>query len=276
MTGNLAEIKSRQNLRLELKHLSAAVVFAIVLSSACLAQQPSRPASPPRPTPSTQPSEEAKLIDGLLDLLNEPAPELPTAGDKSDATGQPAQIDIQPADVGLDGEDLGEEQGNPLKAIRQSMFIAAGYLERGVTSMDTQTIQQDIVQRLDELIAEVEKPDPEDNQSQASQQKQSASQQQQQQSSASQPAAAAPPANSIEANEGGAGEMESSGPGNRGDSAQAMLELSDPVSLQQSLWGQLPQRVRKQMQSQMVERFLPSYRDQIEAYFQALLRQQED
>ena len=43
--------------------------------------------------------------------------------------------------------------------------------------------------------------------------------------------------------------------------------------LQQEGWGQLPERVRKQLQSRMVEEFLPSYRQQIEAYFQQLLRE---
>ena len=36
------------------------------------------------------------------------------------------------------------------------------------------------------------------------------------------------------------------------------VELADPKALQQDVWGQLPSRVRQQMQSRMVEQFLPA------------------
>jgi hypothetical protein len=51
--------------------------------------------------------------------------------------------------------------------------------------------------------------------------------------------------------------------------------MADPKRLQQDVWGQLPEQVRKQMQSRMVERFLPSYRPQIEAYFRALMQSKQ-
>ena len=50
------------------------------------------------------------------------------------------------------------------------------------------------------------------------------------------------------------------------------VDLNDPRALQRSAWGSLPDRMREQMQSRMVERFLPSYRDEIEAYYRALVK----
>ncbi|MCC6509783.1 MAG: hypothetical protein IT423_11785 [Pirellulaceae bacterium] len=53
---------------------------------------------------------------------------------------------------------------------------------------------------------------------------------------------------------------------------QIVVDLNDPAALQRSAWGSLPERVREQMQSRMVERFLPGYREEIEAYYRALAK----
>ena len=96
-----------------------------------------------------QESEPVKeLTKGLLDLLDAP--------DTGGTTDKPNSTELTPADVGLDGEDLGERSEDPLQAVRQSMLIAAGFLERGQTNDDTQQLQQDILTRLDEIIDELE------------------------------------------------------------------------------------------------------------------------
>lgn len=51
-----------------------------------------------------------------------------------------------------------------------------------------------------------------------------------------------------------------------------IVDLNDPRALQRSAWGNLPERTREQMQSRMVERFLPAYREEIEAYYRALVK----
>lgn len=65
-------------------------------------------------------------------------------------------------------------------------------------------------------------------------------------------------------------------PGQPGASAMGSrnvtVDLNDPRALQRSAWGNLPERTREQMQSRMVERFLPPYRDEIEAYYRALAK----
>lgn len=208
---------------------------------------------------SAQPS----LTDGLLDLLDEPQP----------GNDPPAKTPLlTPADVGLEGEDLSEQSDDPLLAVRQSMLIAAGFLERGQTNADTQDLQADIVQRLDELISQFEQPQqppqpspPEPSSAEQSQPTESSGNSTQQSTSTT------PSPTSTESPESqGDGKDR---PGQTATPANAVEQLKDPVALQRSIWGQLPEQVRQQMQSQMVEQFLPSYQVQIEAYFKALLEQ---
>lgn len=235
-------------------------------------------------------SPSSALTEGLLELLNEPTKTGETAGKGAESTtpagGDAFRPDLKPEDVGLGGVDTGEASNNPLEAVRQSMLIAAGYLERGVTNAQTQQLQQDIVQRLDELIEQAESSSNEEKQRQSS----SEDRPQEPQTQATPPQSLSTSAEQIHQEEGQAqaqmsGQEESLGdpgqnpnaqnqPGLRGQKKEAIVDLSDPRLLQQSVWGQLPERVRKQMQSRMVERFLPSYREQIEAYFQALLQSQ--
>lgn len=235
----------------------------IAIEARVIAQEP--------PSKPTAPSTSTELVEGLLDLLNEP--------DTKKTTDTSTRPPLAPADVGLEGEDLGEASGNPLLAVRQSMLIAAGYLRRDGASADTLKLQSDIVRRLDDLISEMEKSQSnEDNSKQESQQPasaQSQSQKQRTQQSSSQTMKSRPGDRKNSAS--GEDQTERQGepenpPTQRGNEGRTAVELSDPKSLQQDVWGHLPSRVRQQMQSRMVEQFLPAYKEQIEAYFQALLK----
>ena len=59
-------------------------------------------------------------------------------------------------------------------------------------------------------------------------------------------------------------------------SATVPGRLADPVALQRGLWGKLPEQSRRAMETQMVERFLPSHSKQIEAYYRILLQRYAD
>lgn len=223
--------------------------------------------------PSTPSSGQSELVEGLLDLLKEPASDTAPMPNNDRPLKNP---DLKPSDIGLDGEDLGEQSDDPLAAVRQSMMIAAAYLERGVTNQQTQALQNDIVLRLEELIQQLQSPDaqpPSDPQNKQEQQATSSQQQISDQQVTDQQSTAMQ-----NRSEPGAAEMPTgpsgSQPGQKGPQASAEVQLTDPRALQESVWGQLPEQVRKQMQSRMVERFLPSYRRQIEAYFQTLMKEQ--
>lgn len=233
-----------------------------------LSQEPSATTpSGPQPAP---PSTSSELVEGLLDLLNEPA-----ASKSADSVSKPPLL---PADVGLAGEDLGEASENPLLAVRQSMLIAAGYLRRDGAIAETMKLQADIVQRLDDLISEMERSRSSGDKSKSESEQQAARSKSQKEQppqtlSPATNARAGDQQDSKEEQERSQRQGEPENPRNqRGSKGEVTVELSDPKALQQNVWGQLPARVRQQMQSRMVEQFLPAYRDQIEAYFRALIK----
>ena len=215
---------------------------------------------------------QSELVEGLLDLLKEPATK-PTPASSNDPNLK--KPDLKPADIGLDGEDLGEQSGDPLAAVRQSMRIAAAYLERDITNQQTQNLQRDIALRLEELINQIQAPNvqPPSNPQEQQEQNQQPASGNQQQDAAEQQRTEMQSQNRSELKDT-SNVPGNSQPGQEGPQASTEVQLSDPRALQESVWGQLPEQVRKQMQSRMVERFLPSYRAQIEAYFQTLLKEQ--
>ena len=247
-----------------------ALVANIILAGCSLNVTAIAQEQPDQPPKSSTPATSNELVEGLLDLLNEP-----TAKKPADVPKQP----LTPADVGLEGEDLGEASENPLLAVRQSMLIAAGYLRRDGANADTMKLQSDIVRRLDDLISELEnaqgKEDKSKQESQQQSSEQSSAQKQREQQNRSQSVKSRP--GDRKNSETGEDRTDRQGepenpPTQRGNGGNATVELADAKSLQQDVWGQLPSRVRQQMQSRMVEQFLPAYKDQIEAYFQALLK----
>ncbi len=211
--------------------------------------------------------EQAALVEGLLDLLAEPSKQAP------DVSATP-----KPHERPSSGANVDEDRNNPLELVRQSMVLAAGLLEAGLVNSQTRQVQSSIVVSLDDLISELEQS----SKSQSSEKKQSQSQQQSQSDTDGNPTQQSTSSQVSEENSKQGQREQSNGhsaqdaPSQKGAAADAILELADPKSLQQNVWGQLPEQVRKQMQSRMVERFLPSYRAQIETYFQALLENSSD
>jgi hypothetical protein len=216
--------------------------------------------------------EQSALVDGLLDLLNEPAPSTKPPG--------PAVPQAEPKEKHSFGTDPTHSADNPLHVVRQSMLIAANHLSQGLVTQETQQLQGNIVTQLDELIQQMEQSQPSNPSSQPGQPRPAASSasqptptesQSSSSSTASSQSSAPDRSQSDSQRESGQTDQNPDGPAQKGRAATATVDLADPKVLQQNVWGQLPEQVRKQMQSRMVERFLPSYRQQIEAYFQALL-----
>lgn len=255
----------------------------LLLSGALAFSQPAaaQTQEPPSQKPPSQ--DQSALVDGLLDLLSEPPPVRTL-----ESQGQPMRSPVPGADNAgtTEADPLGPALDpslaeHPLTLVRKNMRAAATQLGKGVVGAETRQLQADILQRLDSLIQELQQADP----SQSAQ-----SQSQQQQSSASQTQSASG-AESSQTQSDESGALADSGPNaepqssgeqaaqdgtsQAGSAAATHVDLADPERLQQDVWGQLPEQVRKQMQSRMVERFLPSYRPQIEAYFRALLQSKQ-
>ncbi len=229
----------------------------------------------------TKSKEQAELVDGLLDLLKEPAPKTPSPSDSVPAA--------TPSDVGSDNKQQVVHAGNPLHGVRENMLIVAGHLSKGLVNQQTRQLQTGIVASLDELIDQLEQSNSSQQQAAQQQQQQQMQQQTQQQAQSEQRSSASSQTQSSDSQSSSAHETASDtekqpgqtqpspdSPAQKGRAARPKVELVDPKTLQQNVWGQLPEQVRKQMQSRMVEEFLPSYRQQIEAYFQSLLESQPE
>ncbi|MEM8735766.1 MAG: hypothetical protein AAGG44_16155, partial [Planctomycetota bacterium] len=210
--------------------LSSSIVFAV-------AQEESSQAKSNKVPKSSDASKETTLTEGLLDLLDSGSDDEPMESTEPTTTMQEG---LTPRDVGLDGEDLGEASSNPLRAVRQSMMIAAGYLERGVTDRSTQVLQGDIVQRLDELIEQIEtsnqnspKPSEQEKSQESAQDQSSKFERRQREVTASEQA---PDEEEVEQN------LQKGTPGQTGVGANVVEQMRDPQALQKAVWGQLPER----------------------------------
>jgi hypothetical protein len=234
-------------------------------------------------TGETQPP--GDLREGLLDLLKDP---------------KPPQENKTPERPKIDGEDVGQAPANPLAEVELGMNTLAGWLRNSSEPAKTKELQRDVVLRLDELIDQLEKRSqsgqkstsnssssttnstPASNQPQQSTQPMPSDTTRQQ--SANKPGETPKPEDkspSTTANDAGEPGQPGDGsgqptPGQPGlgpkGKANVTVDLNDPRALQRSAWGSLPERTREQMQSRMVERFLPGYRDEIEAYYRALVK----
>ncbi len=153
------------------------------------------------------------------------------------------------------GEDLGAApETQPLAAARARMRDAHARLMQGDTSPETQQLQQQAVADLSRLIAQRERQ----------------LQQSEQQTGATQEAPADP-------DETPPGEQagEQAGQGSGGESSEPPSDRTGDKDATgggalDRAWGHLPERVRQQLQSAAIERFLPKYEDLIEQFYQRL------
>lgn len=236
-----------------------------------LAQIPNNPAptvnpTEPRGSSEQQPqrSVQSELLEGLLDLSAQE--ELPVA-----------------------------EEVDPTFSIHRLMQSATDFLRLGKPVYETSVIQADIIHRLDELIDVLQQNQKSSTSStDSSLQTQTTesvqrSQSERPESSSTRENQTGPPVEnnaSVDSRtdqSSGTPSSESTdsqtappsnSPGQAGRGSSQSVRLNDPTELQQSVWGHLPERLRTQMQSRMVEQFLPSYRQQLEAYYRSLLIQE--
>lgn len=225
-------------------------------------QPPTNNSSPATPAP---PSTESQLVEGLLDLLEDEPPAPMT-------------------------------QQDPLVLVQQLMQQASNVLRSNHSVQQASRLQMQVVSQLDALIGQLQqsqsKPNSSRDQTNVNQQEdifvQEAMSQldkttefdrKRQNELNSQDSSGEPvnnsndndPTSPPEAPSDRAGEGASNNPGDAGRGALPPVQLNSPSDLQQSVWGHLPEQVRTQMQSRMVEEFLPSYRQQLEAYYRSLL-----
>lgn len=236
-----------------------------------------------------------------LTLTLEVASAQPPASSDDQLLTEELLKDIVPTDSSADqkqkdSRDSGQRSfgssDNPLEVIHMGMLTASKYLKEGETGKTTQEVQNNVLSRLDELIALSEKqsrkpraPKPQANDSRSEQQSSETEKQDRSQTRRNAPQ----PKSSSKRNEQQTGEQpkgdrqnpnqsesdsetspNNSGEDTRDGSLDSKVAPGDPRSLQQGVWGHLPEKIRQQMMSRMVERFLPEYEASIEEYFRKL------
>ena len=231
------------------------------------------------PQPPT--ADESQLVDGLLELLR--PPQLDSKPPDRAAAERPGDDAPYPPGESLsDGAASSSAQARLLSA-RQLMRLVSDQLRLGSSGTEVLQMQTRIIDQLDELIGALEGSAEEAPSPTAQLPSQSLVRKEQ---LAEQSSDLPPPGQSSESTEqqaDGGRESDASqtsaaaaSPGQRGQVAGSGPRLTDPIDLQQSVWGHLPNRLRSQMQSRMVEQFLPGYREQLEDYYRALLGQEND
>ncbi|MEX2309277.1 MAG: hypothetical protein WD738_16875 [Pirellulales bacterium] len=213
-------------------------------------------------TQSSEPSGIESLGRELLDDLT------------PDVLRQPETPPRNPASHSPHFDDLGEDIGQPsgplsLTRVRQSMQHAEALLAHQQSAGRTDTLQQaaatqqEVVDQLDKLIAELSK------QCQGGQCEPSDQPPKPNQRSQSKPGKSGSSA--------GRGQTAARDSTTRLDGASAdPVDKADINALVKDLWGHLPERSREQMLQSFSEEFLPQYELEIEQYYRRLSEEQDD
>jgi hypothetical protein len=244
-------------------HLIIAVLAVSVLSVAAIAQTRSS-ASPPA-------GGSESLGNQLLNDL------MPSARQKLQAAqadpNSDSKSEVKLRDAASRYDDLGEDIGRPsgplsLVRVRQGMQRAESLLgeqsaSRSAVPLDqAASVQKQVVDQLDQLIAELSKQCQGGN-CPPGDQPPSPGQQSQSQSTNS-PGAAA---------QGQTAARDSTDRLN--NAGGKSVDKADFEELAKQLWGHLPQRTREQMMQSFSEEFLPKYEREIEEYYRRLSEEQK-
>lgn len=228
------------------------------------------------------------------ELLNDLLP-----ADNSKSNNEPTTPSTTNPDLRSTSKTLAEAE-SPLDFIQLGMRAASTYLREGETGKTAQEVQSNVLLRLDELIQQSEQQSAKKKRKSSSRQQKRKSQSQSREQKSDQSESSSSnnqPSQNQQQNSSKSDEMKDEGgseqpgqeqgdpsqsdqqnpsdPGNlSGDNRDGMNENAakpaDPKSLQQGVWGHLPERIRQQMMSRMVEKFLPQYEASIEEYFRRL------
>ncbi|NUQ66700.1 MAG: hypothetical protein HUU18_00255 [Phycisphaerales bacterium] len=210
---------------------------------AALIQPASQPAPQPTPPPSTQPE---PTLDELLGIKK---PETPKPEGES------------PRDADLDRALSPGQVAAGFQAAVELMSEAALRLERKDAGIDTQRVQEDVLRKLDQLIADARRQQSKSKSSSSKQNQGQPDGQQQQQGAQSQQQQQA-------AQGEGSGENRGDGP------ARVDGTLKPALPGSSAAWGNLPAHVRDALMQGWSDRFSSVYRGMTEEYYKRLAEQQ--
>ncbi|MBX3423657.1 MAG: hypothetical protein KF752_19035 [Pirellulaceae bacterium] len=232
----------------------------LVLSIDCLAPQISsgQNHNPSVPARSLAQNDESRLVEGLLELSQPPQP-----------TAEPGLADGASPDA----------PGLAIMTIRRQLQALIGPMNRGPVGNEAVRIQTEIIDGLDQLIAALEGIQPNQSESTSKQHSSTIASTSSRRSSTDESARQNDPASPVD---GGPSPHAADRAANAAATGNRPIKADDGQNLiasqsqlQRGVWGHLPERVRSQLEARMVDQFLPSYRQQLEAYYRALLQPQE-
>ena len=244
-------------------HWLIAALLVAAASSCALATDSAGgnvPAKPAAKTPTLDPRLSDELDRELLQDLPASTPsEGQTAGvhqPSKKPRGSASDLDRQLLDRLREGEDLGEKSPDPFLTVSRRMRTVEERISRKDTAEATQRLQQQIVSDLALLIEQAK--------------------QQCSGGPCNNPGAAKPGGKPGGSKKGGTGDNAGTKRSAKesteriGKSVAAGAELEAMKTMLKEVWGQLPPKLREQMQSGMAEQFLPQYEALIEAYYRRL------
>lgn len=241
------------------------ILLASVLMAAALAGDP--PAETAAPSPAPKPTETKPApppVPTLDDLLGtkpqKPAPQAPTTDKPAD---KPSDVANPPdaARADLDRLLSGEEMGEAFKEAVALMGDAAKRLETSKdTGIDTQRVQEDVVRRLDQLLASLQQQQQQSSSSSSSQ----SQQQQDKQQNKNQPNQKKPGQKQNQQTSSGQGDRDWDGPPKQEGQLKSALDSA------RAAWGSLPARVRDMLLQGSEDPFSARYRAMTEQYYKRL------
>lgn len=225
-----------------------AMIAALLLAAGLAAPAPgvsqpqeSPPVPPPAQPPATAPSPPQPGAEPTLDEL----------------LGLDKPADAGTADAAKRNLERALSPGEAAEEFKQAVDLmgeAAERLEGRDAGIDTQRIQDDILRKLDKMIADARRQRSRSPSPSSASQAQQSQQQQQQQAQSQQAAQAA----------GGTGENRGDGPARTGE------QLRPPIPGSSSAWGNLPPHVRDALMQGWADHFSSLYRSATEEYYKRL------
>lgn len=240
------------------------ILLASVLMAAALAGDP--PPEKPEPAKPAETRPVPPPVPSLDDLLGtkpqKPVPQTPATNQPSEKPGDvanPSSPDAARAD--LDRLLSGEEMGEAFKEAVALMGDAAKRLETSKdTGIDTQRVQEDVVRRLDQLLASLQQQQQQSSSSSSSQ----SQQQQDKQQNKNQPNQKKPGQKQNQQTSSGQGDRDWDGPPKQEGQLKSALDSA------RAAWGSLPARVRDMLLQGSEDPFSARYRAMTEQYYKRL------
>lgn len=260
-----------------MKHRCTPWAIAMIAAACAAAAEPpkDKPAEPAKPaTTPASPTTPPSGVPSLDDLLGTKPAKPPVAPDTAPPSPAPDQPVAQPNELtdptrtDLDRLLKGEEIGEAFTEAVKLMDDAAMRLERASDAgLTTQRVQEDVIRRLDQLLASLQRRQ---SSSSSQQQQQQQQQQQEQQGQRNQPNQKKPSKSKSQS-------QASQGEGQRNDLGPARQDgaLKPNLDAARAAWGGLPERVRDMLMQGSSDRFSSKYQNLTEAYYRRLAEEKK-